>query len=120
MPGGAAAVIDGKVGRAYDTIGVMQFSPDSKHDFYVGNRTLAFVVVDGQEMDGQGTVRNFVYSNQGGRLGYEAYSAQTGFHVVLDRKESPVFHEILVNALTSARMASAIPTRPVQTFPPAR
>ena len=100
VPGGAAAVIDGKVGRAYDTIGVMQFSPDSKHDFYVGNRTLAFVVVDGQEMDGQGTVRNFVYSNQGGRLGYEAYSAQTGFHVVLDGKESPVFHEILVNALT--------------------
>ena len=100
VPGGTAAVIDGKVGRAYDTIGVMQFSPDSKHDFYVGNRTLAFVVVDGQEMDGQGTVKNFVYSKEGGRLGYEAYSVQTGFHVVVDGKPSATFHEILVNSLS--------------------
>jgi hypothetical protein len=102
-PGGTAAVIDGKVGRAYDTIGVMQFSPDSKHAFYVGNRTQAFVVVDGQEMEGQGTVRNFVYSKEGGRLGYEAYSAQTGFHMVVDGKVSQAFHELTANTLTFSR-----------------
>ncbi len=99
VPGGIAAVIDGKVGRAYDTIGVLQFSPDSKHDFYVGNRTLSFMVVDGQEMPGQGTLKNFVYSREGGRLGYEAYSAQTGFHVVVDGKESANFREIVANSL---------------------
>ena len=103
VPGGTAAVIDGKVGRAYDSIGVMQFSPDSKHDFYVGNRTLAFVVVDGQEMEGQGTVRSFVYSKEGGRLGYEAYSAQTGFHMVVDGKVSQAFHELTANTLTFSR-----------------
>jgi hypothetical protein len=103
VPGGTAAVIDGKVGRAYDAIGVMQFSPDSKHDFYVGNRTLAFVVVDGQEMEGQGTVRNFVYSKEGGRLGYEAYSAQTGFHMVVDGKVSQAFHELTANTLIFSR-----------------
>jgi len=99
VPGGIAAVIDGKVGRAYDTIGVLQFSPDSKHDFYVGNRTLSFMVVDGQELPGTGTVKNFVYSKEGGRLGYEAYSPQTGFHVVVDGKDSPNFHEIVANSL---------------------
>lgn len=59
VAGGIAAVIDGKVGRAYDNIGVMQFSPDSKHAFFVGNRALNFVVVDGQEMAGQNYIKNF-------------------------------------------------------------
>jgi hypothetical protein len=40
IPGGVAAVIDGKPGRAYDGIQLIQFSPDSKHVGYVGNRTL--------------------------------------------------------------------------------
>lgn len=49
------------------------------------------MVVDGQEMPGQGTLKNFVYSREGDRLGYEDYSAQTGFHVVVDGKESANF-----------------------------
>jgi Tol biopolymer transport system component len=103
VPGGMAAVVDAKVGRPYDNIGAFQFSPDSKHDYYVGSRSLAFVVVDGQEMEGQGTVRNFVYSKEGGRLGYEAYSAQTGFHMVVDGKVSQAFHELTANTMTFSR-----------------
>jgi hypothetical protein len=99
VAGGIAAVIDGKVGRAYDTIGLVQFSPDSKHSFFVGNRALNFVVVDGQEMEGQNAIKNFVFTKEGGRFAYEAYSAQTGFHVVVDGKSSPIFHEIIANTL---------------------
>jgi hypothetical protein len=100
VAGGIAAVVDGKVGRAYDNIGLMQFSPDSKHAFFVGNRALNFVVVDGEEMDGQNGIKNFTFSNVGGRFAYEGYSAQNGFHVVVDGKASATFHEILVNALS--------------------
>jgi Tol biopolymer transport system component len=54
-------------------------------------------------MEGQGTVRNFVYSKEGGRLGYEAYSAQTGFHMVVDGKVSQAFHELTANTLIFSR-----------------
>jgi hypothetical protein len=99
VAGGIAAVIDGRVGRAYDTIGLVQFSLDSKHAFFVGNRALNFVVVDGQEMEGQNAIKNFTFPKEGGRFAYEAYSAQAGFHVVVDGKSSPMFHEIIANTL---------------------
>lgn len=100
VAGGIAAVVDGKVGRPYDNIGLIQFSPDSRHAFFVGNRALNFVVVDGEEMDGQNGIKNFTFPKEGGRFAYEAYSAQAGFHVVVDGKPSATFHEILVNALS--------------------
>ena len=100
VPGGMAAVVDGKVGRAYDSIGVFQFSPDSKHDFYVGTRNSQFVVFDGQEMEGEGTVKNFVFSQTGGRLAYLAYGPATGFHMVVDGKASPRFQEYVAHSMS--------------------
>ncbi len=100
VSGGIAAVIDGKVGRAYDSIGVFQFSPDSKHEFYVGTRSSQFVVSDGQEMEGEGTVKYFVFSQTGGHLAYLAYGPTTGFHMVVDGKASPRFQEYVAHSMT--------------------
>jgi Tol biopolymer transport system component len=100
VPGGMGAVIDGKVGRAYDSIGVFQFSPDSRHDFYVGLRNLNFVVLDGQEMQGEGTVTNFLFSQTGGRFAYLAYSPQAGYRMVIDGKQSPRFQEFVANSMS--------------------
>ncbi len=100
VPGGMAAVVDGKVGRAYDSIGVFQFSPDSKYDFYVGQRNLNFVVLDGQEMQGEGTVTNFLFSQISGRFAYLAYSPQAGFRMVIDGKQSPRFQEFVANSMS--------------------
>jgi hypothetical protein len=98
VPGGFAVVIDGKVGRPYDGIGVFQFSPASKHYFYVGNRNSAFLVYDGQEMPGEDSngVSNFVFSQTGGRLAHLAKSAQAGTRVIVDGKSSPPFKGGLV------------------------
>jgi hypothetical protein len=98
VAGGFAAVVDGKVGRAYDGIGVFQFSPDSKHYFYVGNRNSAFLVYDGEEMPGEDSngVSNFVFSQNGGRYAYLAKSAQAGTRVIVDGKASPPFKGGLV------------------------
>ncbi|MGH9708667.1 MAG: hypothetical protein ACRD5R_18115 [Candidatus Acidiferrales bacterium] len=98
VPGGFAVVVDGKVGRPYDGIGVFQFSPDSKHYFYVGNRNSAFLVYDGQEMPGEDSngVSNFVFSQTGGRLAYLAKSAQAGTRMVVDGKASLPFKGGLV------------------------
>ena len=99
VPGGFAAVIDGKVGRAYDNIGVFQFSPDSTHYFYVGQRNSAFLVYDGQEMPGEDSngVSNFVFSQTGGRFAYLARSGQAGLaRMVIDGKPSPPFKGGLV------------------------
>lgn len=93
IPGGAAAVIDGKVGRAYDTIGVISFSPDSGHALFVGNRKQNFVVVDGNELEGFNSVRGFVWSKQGGRLGFVAYG-QDGNHLVVDGKKTQRYYSI--------------------------
>jgi hypothetical protein len=98
--GGMAAVVDGKAGRAYDSIGVFQFSPDSKHEFYVGTRNSQFVVCDGQEMQGEGTVKYFVFSQTGGHLAYLAYGPATGFHMVVDGKASPRFQEFVPNSMS--------------------
>ncbi|HEY5054563.1 MAG TPA: hypothetical protein VII58_00285 [Acidobacteriaceae bacterium] len=100
VAGGMAAVVDEKVGRAYDSIGVFQFSPDSKHEFYVGTRSSQFVVLDGQEMQGEGTVKNFVFSQTGGHLAYLAYGPTTGFHTVVDGKASPRFQELVPNSMS--------------------
>jgi hypothetical protein len=101
VPGGFATVIDGKAGQAYDSIGVFQFSPDSNHYFYVGNRNSAFLVYDGQEMpgeDGNG-VSNFVFSQTGGRFAYLAKSAQAGIRMVIDGKASSRFYSLVANSM---------------------
>jgi hypothetical protein len=100
VPGGFAAVIDGKVGRAYDNIGVFQFSPDSKHYFYVGTRNSAFLVYDGQEMPGEDSVSSFVFSQTGGRLAYLAKSAQAGTRMIVDGKASPPFYGLIPNSMS--------------------
>jgi hypothetical protein len=100
VAGGVAAVVDGKVGRPYDNIGVFQFSPDSKHAFYVGIRSSQFVVFDEQEMEGEGTVKYFVFSQTGGHLAYLAYGPTTGFHMVVDGKASPRFQEYVAHSMT--------------------
>ncbi|MGH9679785.1 MAG: hypothetical protein ACRD4Y_07520 [Candidatus Acidiferrales bacterium] len=100
VAGGVATVVDGKVGRAYDSIGVFQFSPDSKHEFYVGVRNSQFVVLDGQEMDGEGTVKDFVLSQTGGHLAYLAYGPATGFQMVVDGKASPRFQEYIAHSMS--------------------
>jgi hypothetical protein len=102
VPGGLAAVIDGKAGRAYDSIGVFQFSPDSKHYLYVGNRNSSFAVYDGEEMpgeDGSG-VSNFVFSQTGGRFAYLAKSAQAGTRMVIDGKAGPPFYGLVPNSMS--------------------
>ncbi len=100
ISGGVAAVIDGKAERPYDSIGVFQFSPDSKHEFYVGVRNAQFVVTDGHEMEGEGTVKYFVFSQTGGHLAYLAYGPTTGFHMVVDGKASPRFQEYVAHSMT--------------------
>jgi hypothetical protein len=100
VPGGVAAVIDGTVSRAYDGIGIIQFAPDSQHAFFVGIRGMSFVVLNGKEMEGQNRVENFVFSVDSRRFAYEAYSAQTGFHVVIDGQVSPRFYNILPHTLS--------------------
>jgi hypothetical protein len=100
VPGGIAAIIDGKQGLAYDAIGVMEFSPDSRRAFFVGikNTIDNFVVIDGQEMPGQHTVKDFVFSENGGRFGYEGYG-QLGFTMVVDGKPSGRLLNVIDNSL---------------------
>lgn len=99
VPGGVAAVIDGKVWRTYDGIGLTEFSPDSKHAFSVGTRGQSFVTVDGKEMQGINRLDNFVFSPDGSRFAYEAYS-QDGNHVVIDGKESARYYNIIARSLS--------------------
>lgn len=99
VPGGVAAVIDGRVGRTYDGIGLTEFSPDSKHAFSVGVRGQSFVTVDGKEMPGINRLDNFIFSNDGTRFAYQAYS-QDGNHVVIDGKESPRYYNIIAGSLS--------------------
>ena len=98
VPGGVAAVIDGKVGRAYDGIGVINFSQDSKHAYLVGQRGQSFVVVDGKEMPGVNRVENFVFSNDGMHFAYLAYM-QDGNHVIVDGKQSPRYYNFIGHSL---------------------
>ncbi len=102
VPGGVAPVIDGKVGRTYDAIKTIQFSPDSRHEFYVGNRNSDFVVYDGQEMPGEDAsgVSNFVFSQTGDRFAYLAKSAQAGTRMVIDGKASPRFNGLVPNSMS--------------------
>jgi len=98
VPGGVAAVIDGKAGRAYDGIGVIQYSQDSKHAYAVGQRGQSFVVVDGKEMGGVNRMENFIFSNDGMRFAYLAYM-QDGNHVIIDGKESQRYHNFIGHSL---------------------
>jgi hypothetical protein len=100
VAGGVAAVVDGKAGHPYDSMGVFQFSPDSRHEFYVGSRNGQFVVSDGQEMQAEGTVKYFVFSQTGGHLAYLAYGPTTGFHMVVDGKPSPRFQEYVAHSMS--------------------
>ncbi len=102
VPGGFAVVVDGKAGRAYDGIGVFQFSPDSRHYLYVGNHNSAFAVYDGQEMPGEDAngVSNFVFSQTGDRFAYLAKSAQAGTRMVVDGKASPRFNGVVPNSMS--------------------
>lgn len=98
VPGGVAAVVDGKVGRAYDGIGIIDFSKDSKHAYFVGQRGQYFVVVDGKEMQGVNRMENFIFSNDGMHFAYLAY-IQDGNHVVVDGKESPRYYNFIGHSL---------------------
>jgi hypothetical protein len=98
VPGGVAAVVDGKLGRAYDGIGVINFSQDSKHAYLVGQRGQSFVVVDGKEMAGVNRMENFIFSNDGMRFAYLAYM-QDGNHVIVDGKESPRYYNFIGHSL---------------------
>jgi hypothetical protein len=101
VPGGIAAIIDGKQSIAYDGIGLIQFSPDSRRAFFVGKKGIGnFVVIDGQEMPGQGMVKNLMFSQDGSRFGYEAYDGQLGFTMVVDGKQSGKFWNLLENSLS--------------------
>jgi hypothetical protein len=99
VAGGIASVIDGKVSRAYDSIGYTGFSPDSAHAFFVGVRQQNFVVVDGQELEGFNRVNGFVWSNQGGRLAFVGW-AQDGWHFVVDGKKSPRYYAAMNKTLS--------------------
>ena len=102
VPGGIAAIIDGKQSIAYDGIGLMQFSPDSRRAFFVGNKNAMgnFAVIDGQEMAGQHLVKNLVFSPDGSRFGYEAYDGQLGFSMVVDGKQSGKFWNLTEKSLS--------------------
>ncbi|HEV8195571.1 MAG TPA: hypothetical protein VGP87_02935 [Gemmatimonadales bacterium] len=96
VPGGVAAVIDGKTSIAYDAIGQMHFSPDSKRAYFVGMKSgLEFVVIDGQEMQGQSRVGNIGFSADGSRFGYESQTS-----VVIDGKESGALRGLIEKSLT--------------------
>lgn len=88
VPGGMAAVIDGKQSIAYDGIGVMGFSPDSRRAFFVGNKGVTgnYVVIDGQEMPVQTNLKEFTFSQEGSRFGYIAQHMPEGNVVVIDGK----------------------------------
>lgn len=98
VPGGVAAVIAGKAGRAYDSIGLVQFSQDSRHAYFVGQRGQSFVVVDGREMPGVNRMDDFIFSNDGMHFAYLAYM-QDGNHVVVDGKESPRYYNFIAHSL---------------------
>ena len=87
-PGGMAAVIDGKPGIAYDSIGVVGFSPDSRRSFFVGNKGVTgnYVVIDGQEMPVQTNLKEFTFSQEGSHFGYIAQHMPEGNVVVIDGK----------------------------------
>jgi hypothetical protein len=88
VPGGMAAVIDGKQSISYDGVGVMGFSPDSRRAFFVGlkNVTGNYVVIDGQEMPAQNNLKEFTFSQDGSRFGYFGSSVQDGNVIVIDGK----------------------------------
>src|SRR5258706_5981547 len=101
VPGGLAAVIDGKQSIAYDSIGVIEFSPDSRRAFFIGLKNVIgnFLVIDGQEMPAANTLKNFVFSQDGSRFGYESYSAQSGFTMMIDGKPSQKFQSVIEHSL---------------------
>ena len=88
VPGGMAAVIDGKQGIAYDSIGVVGFSPDSRRAFFVGNKGVTgnYVVIDGQEMPVQTNLKEFTFSQEGSHFGYVAQHMPEGNVVIIDGK----------------------------------
>lgn len=88
VPGGMAAVIDGKQSIAYDGIGVVGFSPDSRRAFFVGNKGVTgnYVVIDGQEMPVQTNLKEFTFSQEGSHFGYVAQHMPEGNVVIIDGK----------------------------------
>jgi hypothetical protein len=88
VPGGRAAVIDGKQSIAYDGIGVIGFSPDSRRSFFVGQKNVTgnYVVIDGQEMPEQTNIKQFTFSQEGSHFGYIAQHMPEGNVIVIDGK----------------------------------
>jgi hypothetical protein len=86
VPGGVAAVLDGKQGISYDSIGVVEFSPDSRRSFFVGGKNVTgnYVVIDGQEHPVQTNIKDFTWSQDGSRFGYVAQHMPEGNVVVVD------------------------------------
>lgn len=102
VAGAVAPVIDGKMGKTYDSIRTIQFSPDSSHYFFVGTHDGDFVVYDGQEMprEDPNGVSNFVFSRSGGSFAYLAKSAQAGTRMVVNGQASKSFYGMIPKSMT--------------------
>jgi hypothetical protein len=94
VAGGLAAVIDGQVGRAYDKIGLIGFSPDSRRYYYVGQRGLSFVNVDGQELQGVNVMTHFTFSPDGSHYSFEGRDQKLGNVMFFDGKPSQGYYTI--------------------------
>ena len=100
---GFVAVVDGKQGREYKSIDLVQFSPDGSRLFYLASaeNLLMFTVIDGQELNGYNRVTNFLFSPDGKLYAFEGWSAQApGFTLTVDGKEGPRYKgEIMDHSL---------------------
>jgi len=94
VAGGIAAVIDGQVGRAYDKIGLIQFGPDSRRYYYVGQRGQSFVNVDGQELQGLNGMLHFTFSPDASHYSFEGRDQKLGNVMVIDGKTSQGYYTI--------------------------
>ena len=89
---GLVVVVDGKAGPEYTSIGLLQFSPDGRRLFYMaGANGLTFPVIDGQELQGDNGITDFLFSPDGKRYAFRTWLAAQngGFAVLVDGKESP-------------------------------
>ena len=94
VAGGIAAVIDGQVGRAYDKIGLIQFGPDSRRYYYVGQRGQNFVNVDGQELQGLNGMLHFAFSPDASHYAFEGRDQKLGNVMIIDGKTSQGYYTI--------------------------
>jgi hypothetical protein len=78
------------------------FSPDSKRFAFIASNGLSnFVVVDGEESAGYGTIRNFQFSPDGRRYAFEAYAGHgQGWVAVVDGTPGPKLSDLSRESLT--------------------